>query len=230
MATGKLKKTTAIEAFKKVKPIIDSSRKTHQQMLFAVGKEYRGLSLAERKKFRVKVQNEYGWSKNYINKIEATTKKAPKKLEVIRAVSGAEIKTSDNSEVGLRHLEVIAATPEVTLKKAAKAGMFDEGVTVKELKTLQTTGKVPAKKPEKKKAKTDLQKVRAHMKLATKEIDNAVNHMSDILMIMEDSNITDAKGREATALISSFEKLCTKFAAANPITSARAFKILRGEA
>ena len=62
-----------------------------------------------------------------------------------------------------------------------------------------------------------------HMRKASLDI-------GKIAALMYDSGITDAKGKEATALVKTFEKLCTEVASVNPITSKRAFQILRGEA
>ena len=77
---------------------------------------------------------------------------------------------------------------------------------------------------------TDLQKIKALMVRADFHIRQASFAIASITAIMEKGGITSARGKEATVLIRSFEKLCTKFATANPETSERAFQILRGEA
>ena len=77
---------------------------------------------------------------------------------------------------------------------------------------------------------TDLQKIKALMVRANVQIKQASIAIASITAIMEEAGITNAKGYEATALVRSFEKLCTKMATANPETSERAFQILRGEA
>ena len=77
---------------------------------------------------------------------------------------------------------------------------------------------------------TDLQKIKALMVRADGQIRKASLAIASITAIMEEAGITNAKGYEATVLVRSFEKLCTKMATANPETSERAFAILRGEA
>ena len=123
---------------------------------------------------------------------------------------------------------VISGIDKKVLKAAATAGVFDAPITTRELELMRKTGALPTETV--KRVLTELQKIKSLMADAKSQIDRASLRIAGITAIMEDNDIANAKGKEATALISSFEKLCTKIATANPVTSKRAFQILRGEA
>lgn len=224
-----LTKNLATEAFNRVSPLIGKHKKASKKLFYLIGNEYKRLPKSERAAFSEKIYKKHGWTRNYVQVLAASAEELPNKLHVIEMVSKTPLKTKDSSGGGFSHLITIAGIEEKSLKEAAEKGMFDKPVSVADLRYLKRTGCIPQKKLPTK-AQTDLQKIRGHMEQTTTHIDKAINHMSDILHIMETSNITDAKGKEATKLIQSFEKLCTKMAAANPATSKRAFQILRGEA
>lgn len=217
--------STADAAFKRVKPVLDRLQDNIKEARRVVGREYIALADNEKKSFRGQLADEYGWSDRRILEFARIEEKLDGKISVIDR--GAARRTPLD-ELSTRTLSQICGTPDEILAKGAKAGLFDKPVTSEDIKRFRRTGKVQ-KAIVNKAAKTDLGKIRAAMILAESHITKASLKIGEITSIMEDAGIADAKGREATALVKSFEKLCIKMATANPETSKRAFAILRGE-
>ena len=225
MATSKAKVidlNTVDVAFDRVKPLLDSLRDNLKAAAEAVGSEYDKLPDSEKPAFAKKVQAEYGWSRKRLGDFAKISRQLPEKQEIIWGGAPPTDFTIDQSNE-------IVRTPDALLREAAKQGMFDEKVSTRQIRELRRTGKVPVK-VEPPRPTTDLQRIKVLMGDADSHICKASLKVGEILAIMEDSGITDAQGPAAKSLIQSFEKLCTKMAAANPSTSKRAFAILRGEA
>lgn len=228
MATAKaveVQGATADQAFRRCKPLLDRLRDDIKKAAEIVAKEYEALPKLEKSAFADRIKGEYGWSQDRLGRFARIGRDFPKKKELISSVS----RTAKIDDLDTKHMELISGVDDSLLKKAASAGMFDKPVTTREIETLRKTGRIPEDKP-KAKPTTDLQKVRALMEDAEGHIRRASLSVGKIVSIMYDADITDAKGKEATALIQAFEKLCTEMASANPKTSKRAFAILRGEA
>lgn len=214
----------ADQAFRRVKPLLDQLKNNIKKASELVAKEYAALPRLEKAAFAQRVQTEYGWSRDRLSTFARIGREGPKKLRVIS--SRAPATKIDDLDVTV--MEEIVATPDSTLKAAADAGMFDKPVTHRQIRNLRKTGRIPEDKP--KPASTPLTKIRSLMADAENHMKKACWDIDRITSIMEDEGITDAKGKEATALVQTFQKLCTSMATANPETSKRAFAILRGEA
>jgi len=224
MATNKTNKgLTAMDAFKRVKPLLDLLRKDIRKAAAIVSKEYSSLPKMEKTDFADKVQAEYGWSQNRLQRFARIDREFPAKARLISAAHAP----SKLSDISTETMHQIVQTPDTLLKKASVAGMFAKAVTRNQVEALRKTGQLP--KQSKAQPKTDLQKIRSWMVDAENHINRASLDIGKITSLMLDSKVRDAKGREATALILAFEKLCTKMATANPVTSKRAFAILKGE-
>ncbi len=227
MTTGKLNVVsiaTADAAFRRVKPLLDQLRDNTKEAASVVAKEYGPLPKLEKAAFAEKVKAEYGWSQERLKTFAQIGREFPDKQALIsRSSTSAKI---DDLDPG--HMQQIIQIDNGLLKKAAKQGMFDRPVSVSQIKHLRKTGQVP-RPPTKPHPKTDIQKIKSLLVDAEQHMKRASLNIGEITAIMYDADISDAKGREATALIQAFEKLCTKMATANPVTSKRAFAILRGE-
>ncbi len=228
MATSKsnvVQIATADAAFKRVKPLLDRLRDDIKAAADVVSREYDALPKLEKTGFAEQVENEYGWSRDRLSTFARIGRDFPEKAKLISSRSSA-IKIDETST---NVMTQIVRTSDEDLIKARDAGMFDVKVSGDDIRRFRKTGQLPKVK-ETPAPKTDLQKIRAEMERATQHMQSARKCISNILAIMETCNVHDAKGRQATALIKEFEKLCTEMAAANPTTSERSFKILRGEA
>lgn len=224
MTTSKSLQGTAEQAFSKVKPMLDTLKKDIRTAADIVSKEYDSLPKLEKSKFAAKVQAEYGWSRDRLSTFARIGREFPKKAKLLS--SSSTTTKLDGFDTG--HMEEIVRTPDSLLEKAASEGMFDRQVSVKQIESLRKTGRIPAVQTTK--PKTDLEKIRKLLSDADNHVRKAAIDVGKIASLMYDSGITDAKGKEATAFIKSFEKLCTEVASVNPTTSKRAFEILRGEA
>lgn len=223
--TSRNEENTADAAFKRVKPVLDNLNVNIKEARRVVGREYRALDDGQKKNFRKKISTQYGWSDDRVVAFARIEKKIESKKKIIQG-GGARITPLD--ELSTRTLTAICDTPDETLATATRAGLFKKPVTSEDIKRFRKTGQLPQPKT-KRIAKTDLDKIRAAMVVAESHIRKASLKIGEITSIMYDADISEAKGREATALVKSFEKLCTKMATANPATSRRAFAILRGE-
>ncbi len=190
------------------------------ELAVAVGKEYRGLPKGERQIFCQKL----GWSQGRIQAFAKVGEKFPAKQKVITS----RRRDVCMDDLGVEHMLEISQTPDKTLEAAADAGMFDKPVSKRDIIRLRKTGQILKAKSEPI-PKTDIEELRALMVRAENRMRKTSLAIASITALMEDAGIRDARGKEATALIKAFEKLCTKMATANPKTSARAFAILRGE-
>ena len=217
--------STGDQAFERIEPILDRLVNNMKEARRVIGREYAELRDDQKKLFRERITKKYGWSDDRILKFARIEKRLPNKLRIINS-TGA--RTTPLDELSTRTLTAICDTPDKDLKLGAKAGLFENAVTSEDIKRFRNTGAIP-RKPVIEKPKTDLQKIRGFMEGARKDMDHASLKIGSITNLMQSSNITDAKGKEATALIQAFERLCTKMATANPVTSKRAFAILRGE-
>lgn len=224
MSTGKAVSHTAKDAFKRVKPLLDVLKQDIRKAATIVSKEYDSLPKLEKKDFAAKIQAEYGWSRDRLSIFARIGREFPKKAKLISS-SPATTKLED---FGSEHMAEIMRTPDKLLKKAADEGMFSKKVSKRDIRSLRQTGKIPVVHVVK--PKNDLDKIRVLMVHAEDHMRKASLDIGKIAALMYDSGITDAKGKEATALVKTFEKLCTEVASVNPITSKRAFQILRGEA
>ena len=226
MATAKIIQMSAADsAFDRVRPLLDQLRNDIRAAADAVAKEYDALPAEHKKDFADMVQQRYGWSHSRLSTFAVIGRRAPKKLQVIRNAAPRSEVDASNTEL----LHELSKTDDSVLRGAAGAGMFDRPVSARDVHRLRTKGMLPSEPSKRPSAKTDLDRIKASMVKADNYINRASLEISNITSIMYDAGITDAKGREATALIKSFEKLCTKIATANPATSKRAFQILRGE-
>ena len=214
--------STADAAFKRVKPLLDRLRDDLKAAAGIVAREYDALPKSERAEFADKVTEEYGWSRDRLQTFARIGREFPGKKKIIETRAGACSIDETNTEV----LGQIVSMPDEQLIQAAEAGLFSIGVSKRQIIHYRKTGQLPAAAP-KTKPTTDLGKIRALMVHAELLANKLSLKIGEITSIMEDSNITDAKGREATALIRAFERLCTKMATANPTTSKRAFEMLR---
>lgn len=223
MATAKavaLNGSLGEQAYERVRPLIEKAKKNVTEALIAIGSEYAALPDAEKDVFCKRL----GWSMNRVAEFATAAKRLPNIQKILGHERSCRIEDFD-----MQHIVELGRTPEKMIRLAADAGMFDKPVTQRDIITLRKTGRIPEDKP-KAKPQTDLQKIRALMVDAEGHMTRAALAVGKIVTIMYDSGITDAKGKEATALIQAFEKLCTEMASANPTTSKRAFAILRGEA
>ena len=211
MSTGKAVSHTAKDAFKRVKPLLDVLKQDIRKAATIVSKEYDSLPKLEKKDFAAKIQAEYGWSRDRLSIFARIGREFPKKAKLISS-SPATTKLED---FGSEHMAEIMRTP-------------DKKVSKRDIRSLRQTGKIPVVHVVK--PKNDLDKIRVLMVHAEDHMRKASLDIGKIAALMYDSGITDAKGKEATALVKTFEKLCTEVASVNPITSKRAFQILRGEA
>lgn len=213
---------TADAAFKRVKPLLDQLRDNIQAAAQACGDEYNALPDSEKAAFAEKISKTYGWSQRRLQDFAKIQKQLPKKQRIISTLTSAP---KQDFSTGVA--DELIKVDDKLLEKAARRGMFDREVSVRDIRKLRQTGQIPS--PKKAAPKTDLDKIKKLMVDADYHMRMASLKIGDITAIMEDTGIRDAKGREATALVKSFEKLCTKMATANPATSKRAFQILRGE-
>jgi hypothetical protein len=133
--------------------------------------------------------------------------------------------------LGIEHLSEIVQTPDATLKKAAKAGMFQrKEISKRDIRKLRQTGAVPVDKPKKITEEPPPKQIKYAMANAEIHMERAGRDLARILNLMEANDIAQVKGHEPRRLVEAFEKLCAQMAAASPKTSKRAFQILRGEA
>jgi len=214
--------STADAAFKRVKPLLDKLKDNLWAVARVIAREYDVLPKLEKKTFAERVQHEYGWGKSALAEYAQIGREFESKKKVI-ASAAADPKLDETSK---KVMLEISRTPDATLKAAARAGMFDNKVSEYDIARFRKTGQLPRPKIASK-PKTDLDKIRTAMVAAEIYITKASLKIGEITSIMEDGNITDAKGRETTALIRAFERLCTKMATANPTTSKRAFEMIR---
>ena len=212
-------------AFRRLEPILDRMRQITAGAKLEVAKEYDALkSHSERATFEHLMYEKYGYSKKRLLALARVGREFPARKKILQRNAGIPI-----DETNIEVMRCIVDMKDDELRLAAKAGLFKAAVSKRDIITYRQTGKLPTKFV-KHVTKTELQKIQSLMADAKSHIDRASLRVADITAIMEDNDIANAKGKEATALISSFEKLCTKMATANPVTSKRAFQILRGEA
>lgn len=212
-------------AYERVRPLLEKLRDDIREVAAIVSNEYCQLPKLAKAVFADKVKEDYGWSQSRLTTFAQIGRDFPKKQRLIsRSAPSGKI-----DDLNMEIMREIVSTPDALLQTAAKQGMFDEPVTSREIRKLRKTGQIP-RPAEKAQPQTDLQKIRALMVGAEHHMKRASLNISEITAIMRDAEITDAKGREATALVQTFEKLCLEISAANPKTSKRAFAILRGEA
>ncbi|MCP5014712.1 MAG: hypothetical protein GY938_05435 [Ketobacter sp.] len=226
MTTSKLTTTTAAQAFSRVKPLLDRLRHDLKAAANIVAKEYDALPKLEKADFADRVRKTYGWSQRRLNDFALIGRRLPEKEKVISMRAPAVKLDRSNTEL----MHEIVKTDDKLLAKAADKGMFDETVSARDVHRLRTKGMLPSDVKPIPTPKTDLQKIKAWMVDAEHHINRASLDIGKITSLMLDAEIHDAKGREATSLINAFEKLCTKMATANPVTSKRAFAILKGDA
>ena len=211
-------------AYERVRPLLETLKDNIRVAASAVSKEYDKLPKLEKAVFAQRVKEEYGWSRDRLSTFARIGREFPKKKALISS-SNSTAKIDETSTIVM---EEIVRTPDKYLRIAVDAGLFENKITGEAIRRFRRTGQLPQPK-QPKKPKTDLEKIKSLMVDAEHHMKRASLRIADITAIMEDSGITDAKGKEATALINAFEKLCTKMATANPKTSKRAFAILRGQ-
>ena len=209
-------------AYERVRPFLEEAKKTVTKAVLAIAEEFQKIKAETEKRVFC---DKLGWSRNRVSEFVTAAKRLPEKQRVLGLDASSRIYDFD-----IQHLVEIGKTPNKTLKAAVAAGMFDVDKTVRvgDIRRLRNTGQIPQEQT-KPASKTDFQKIKSLMDRAETHIRKASLNIAEITAIMEGAGITNAKGKEATALIKSFEKLCTKMATANPETSKRAFQILRGE-
>ena len=212
-------------AFERVRPLLDALRGNIKEVADRVSKEYDKLPKLEKAVFAERVKEEYGWSRDRLSTFARIGREFPEKKKIISS-SNSTAKIDETSTIVM---EEIVRTSDKDLRIAVNAGLFENKITGEDIRRFRRTGQLPQSN-QPKKPKTDLQKIKSLMVDVEHHMKKASLGISSITAIMYDAEITNAKGREATALIQTFEKLCTNMATANPQTSKRAFAILRGEA
>jgi hypothetical protein len=120
----------------------------------------------EKAAFAKEVEREYGWGKRRLQEFSMIGDRFPKKKAIIDAATAASV--IEQFDVSI--MDELCQVGDDILRSAAESGMFDVPVSKAQVRTLSTEGKTPKQKQEEPK-KTDLQKVRAMMDVAKKNID-----------------------------------------------------------
>ena len=212
------------QAAKRVRPVLEAGMKGLIKASLAIGKEWDKLTDPDDQKTFLE---ELGLSETRVRTYAKIGREYPAKRKLLGQKINADV-------LGIEHMREIVDTPDTTLKKAAKAGMFERpAVPKRDIQKLRQTGQVPAPKPTKPvvvKPPTPAQRIKTAMGNAEYHLERAGRDLAAILNVMEANNITQVRGPEARRLVKAFERLCAQMAAASPETSERAFQILRGEA